>query len=149
MTARRLCSCVTVGAIMLAAAVGCGGRPATVAGVVKMAGAPLENGVVTFTPVKGGPSAYGTITAGGRYELKTGAGRGLELGDYVVTVAANATPEQAAALGFKVGREGIMPLLTPLKYADTATSPLKATVKPGSQDLDFDLEKREAGGGTK
>lgn len=149
MNPSRLSASVTVGALALAAAVGCGGRPASVAGFVKMAGAPLENGVVTFTPVKGGPSAYGTITAGGRYELKTGAGQGLELGDYVVTVAANATPEQAAAMGIKVGREGIMPLLTPLKYADTATSPLKATVKSGRQDLDFDLEKREAAGGSR
>lgn len=146
MTAPRLCSCVTVGAIALVAAAGCGGRPASVTGVVRLAGAPLENGVVTFTPAKGGPSAYGTITAGGRYELKTGGGQGLELGDYVVTVAANATPEQAAALGFKVGREGIMPLLTPHQYADTSTSPLKVTVKPGRQELDFDLEKRAAGG---
>ncbi|MFM9024580.1 MAG: hypothetical protein ACKON7_04465 [Planctomycetaceae bacterium] len=114
-----------------------------------MAGTSLENGVVTFTPVKGGPSAYGTITAGGRYELKTGGGQGLELGDYVVTVAANATPEQAAAMGIKVGREGIMPLLTPITYADTATTPLKATVKAGRQDLDFDIEKSGAAGGAK
>lgn len=149
MTASRLCACVTVGATVLASVVGCGGRPASVAGVVTMAGSPLENGVVTFTPVKGGPSAYGTITAGGNYELKIGAGAGLELGDYNVTVAANATPEQAAAMGIKVGREGIMPLLTPLKYADTATSPLKVTVKAGRQQLDFDLEKREANAGNR
>ena len=149
MNPSRLSASVAVGAMVLAATAGCGGRPASVAGFVKMAGAPLENGVVTFTPVKGGPSAYGTITAGGRYELKTGAGQGLELGDYVVTVAANATPEQAVTMGIKVGREGIMPLLTPLKYADTATSPLKATVKSGRQDLDFDLEKSGAGGGSR
>lgn len=140
---------MAVGALALAAAAGCGGRPASVAGVVTMAGTSLENGVVTFTPVKGGPSAYGTITAGGRYELKTGGGQGLELGDYVVTVAANATPEQAAAMGIKVGREGIMPLLTPITYADTATTPLKATVKAGRQDLDFDIEKSGAAGGAK
>lgn len=147
MTASRLCSCVTVGVITLAAVAGCGGRPAQVSGVVKLAGAPLDVGVVTFTPLKPGPTAYGTITAGGRYELRTGASGGLETGDYVVTVAANATPEQAAALGFKVGREGIMPLLTPPRYADTATSPLKVTIKPGRQELDFDLEKGQAGGG--
>ena len=102
--------------------------------------------MVTFTPANPGPSAYGTITAGGRYELKTGASGGLELGDYVVTVAANATAEQAAAMGFKVGREGIMPLLTPPIYADNSTSPLKATVTPGRQELDFDLEKQAAAG---
>ena len=93
---------------------------------------------------RSGPSAYGTITSGGRYDLKTGASGGLEVGDYVVTVAANATPEQAAAMGFKVGREGIMPLLTPPIYADNSTSPLKASVKSGRQELDFDLEKSAA-----
>ena len=82
-----------------------------------------------------------------RYEVKTGAGSGLEVGDYVVTVAANATPDQAAAMGIKVGREGIMPLITPEKYGNPATSPLKVTVKSGRQDLDFDLEKRETGAG--
>lgn len=138
-----------MGAIVLAAVAGCGGRPAQVSGKASLAGVPLEAGVVTFTPVKSGPTAYGTITTGGRYELKTGAGGGLEPGDYVVTVAANATPEQAAAMGIKVGREGIMPLLTPIKYADTSTSPLKANVKRGRQELDFDLEKRAAGGGTR
>ena len=147
MTASRLCASVTVSGIMLAAVAGCGGRPAQGAGVVKLAGAPLETGVVTFTPTTSGPSAYGAITAGGRYELKTGASGGLELGDYVVTVAANATPEQAAAMGIKVGREGIMPLLTPTVYADTKTSPLKVTVKAGRQELDFDLEKQGTGGG--
>ena len=147
MTAPRFCARVTVGVITIAAVAGCGGRPAQVSGVVRLAGAPLEAGVVTFTPRNPGPTAYGTITAGGRYELRTGAVGGLELGDYVVTVAANATPEQAAAMGIKVGREGIMPLLTPPKYADTSTSPLKVTVKAGRQELDFDLEKQGAGGG--
>lgn len=149
MTASRLCSRGAIGALVLAALVGCGGRPAQVSGKATLAGVPLETGVVTFTPVKGGPTAYGTITAGGRYELKTGAVGGLEPGDYVVTVAANATPEQAAAMGYKVGREGIMPLLTPQKYANTATSPLKVSVQRGRQELHFDLEKREAGGATR
>lgn len=147
MTAPRFCARVTAGAILVIAVAGCGGRPAQVSGVVKLAGVPLEVGVVTFTPLKPGPTAYGTITSGGRYELRTGAVGGLELGDYVVTVAANATPEQAAAMGIKVGREGIMPLLTPAKYAATSTSPLKVTVKAGQQELDFDLEKQGAAGG--
>jgi hypothetical protein len=43
-------------------------------------------------------------------------------------------------MGIKVGREGIMPLLTPREYADITTSPLKVTVKPGSQEIDLALE---------
>jgi hypothetical protein len=85
------------------------------------------------------------VAADGRYALQTGAERGLAPGDYTVTVAANATPEEATKMGFKVGREGIMPLLTPPKYADVTTSPLKATVKPGAQEIDLVLEPQPAG----
>ncbi|MGI9177568.1 MAG: carboxypeptidase-like regulatory domain-containing protein [Pirellulales bacterium] len=122
-------------------ATGCGRHAAKVSGQVTLEGRPLTNGVVSFTPMKPGSSAYGTIGAEGRYSLQTGAEKGLDPGDYKVTVAANATPEEAAQMGFKVGREGIMPLLTPLRYADGATTPLSATVKPGAQVIDLMLER--------
>lgn len=126
-------------------ACGCSKHAAKVAGAVTLGGKPLTSGVVNFTPVSPGPSAYGNVAADGRYALQTGAERGLVPGDYTVTVAANATPEEAAKMGFKVGREGIMPLLTPPKYADVKTSPLKASVKPGAQEIDLALEPQPVG----
>jgi len=119
---------------------GCGRHAAKVSGDVKLGDRPLTSGVVTYTPVKSGPSAYGNVSAEGRYALQTGAEKGLEPGDYTVTVAANATPEEAANMGIKVARAGIMPLLTPLIYADIRTSPLKVTVKPGQQTIDLALK---------
>jgi len=140
MTRASISGRVIVAAAALLAA-GCGRHAAKVSGRVTFEGRPLTNGVVSFTPVKPGSSAYGTIDAESRYALQTGAEKGIDPGDYKVTVAANATPEEAAQMGFKVGREGIMPLLTPLRYADVATTPLTATVKPGSQVIDLVLEK--------
>lgn len=126
-------------------ACGCGRHAAKVSGDVKLGDRPLATGVVTFTPVASGPSAYGNVSAEGRYMLQTGAEDGLEPGDYTVTVAANATPEEAAKMGIKVGREGIMPLLTPAIYADVKTSPLKVTVKRGMQTIDLALEPKPPG----
>jgi hypothetical protein len=126
-------------------ACGCGRHAAKVSGDVRLGDRPLTSGVVTFTPVAPGPSAYGNVSGEGRYTLQTGAENGLEPGDYTVTVAANATPEEAAKMGIKVGREGIMPLLTPPKYADVKTSPLKVTVKRGTQTIDLALDPKPTG----
>lgn len=132
-------------AVCLTAA-GCGKHAASVSGVVTFGTRPLSSGVVTFTPVGPGSSSYGNVGADGRYSLQTGAERGLEPGDYKVTVAANATAEEAAAMGIKIGREGIMPLLTPRRYADVATTPLTVAVKRGSQTVDLALEPDPKGG---
>jgi hypothetical protein len=129
---------VLIGAAMVAC--GCSKHAAKVAGDVTLDGKPLTSGVVNFTPVSGGPSAYGNVAADGRYTLQTGAEQSLIPGEYTVTVAANATADEAARMGIKVGREGIMPLLTPAKYADVKTTPLKVTVKSGSQKIDLALE---------
>ena len=125
-------------AVILAA--GCRRHAASVSGDVTLDGQPLTTGVVSFTPATSGASAYANIGGDGRYELKTGAADGLEPGAYKVTVAANATPEQATAMGVKIGREGIMPLLTPIKYADISSTPLTVDVKAGSQEVDLALE---------
>jgi len=127
-------------AAALLLAVGCGRHAGKVSGRVTLDGQPLANGVVSYTPTKAGSSAYGTIGPDGRYRLQTGAETGIDPGEYKVTIASNATPEQAAAMGFKIGREGIMPLLTPPRYGDVATTPLSAAVKSGSQEIDFAIE---------
>lgn len=124
---------------------GCGKHSASVSGSVTLDGKPLATGVVNFTPAATGASAYANIGADGRYALQTGAEAGLEPGSYKVTVAANATPEQAAAMGIKIGREGIMPLLTPPRYADVSSTPLVVDVKAGRQEIDLALEADKGG----
>lgn len=136
----RLFGCIPLIIAVCLCGVGCGKYAATVSGDVTLDGRPLTSGVVTYTPVGKGPSAYGNVGPDGTYRLQTGAESGLEPGGYKVTVAANATAEEAAAMGVKIGREGIMPLLTPRKYADVATTPLTLTVVRGSQTINLALE---------
>jgi len=119
-------------------AAGCG-QPGAVSGRVTLDGSPLATGVITFNPSASGPSAYGAIGPDGRYELRTGAAAGLAAGDYVVTVAANASAPEQPATGPWPGTERVLPLVTPGKYASREKTPLRATVRAGGQTLDFDL----------
>ncbi len=135
-------------ACLVSVATGCG-QPGRVKGLVTLDGKPLPTGVITFNAAESGAAAYGAIGPDGRYELRTGAAAGLGLGDYVVTVAANAAAsEQAPALETSAGRDEedgdggpqpTLPLMTPQKYADRDRTPLRATVKWGEQVLDFAL----------
>ena len=124
--------------LLLGLVAGCGRHPAKLSGAVTLDGKPLPTGMVSLSPARSGPSAYGEITPDGRFELKTGSEKGLEPGEYVVTVAANATGS-AEPPPDTDGPPPIRPLITPRKYADVSTSPLRITVKPGSQKLDIDL----------
>jgi hypothetical protein len=129
---------------LLAAAVttmlvaGCG-QPGAVTGLVTLDGEPLTTGVIAFTPAGSGPSAYGAIGPDGRYELRTGGAAGLAVGEYVVTVAANAAAPDRPASGAWPGSERALPLVTPGKYADRDKTPLRAKVAAGGQQLDFVL----------
>lgn len=123
---------------------GCGGGlPASVSGRVTLDGQPLTTGLVTFLPVASGPAAYGPVGPDGRYSIQTGGTSGLDPGDYIVTVAANAPPAAAPPpSGGPKYAEPMLLLVTPRRYATKETSPLKATVKPGGQTLDFQLESK-------
>lgn len=125
-------------ALILVAAIGCG-RPAEVTGRVTLDGEPVPAGVVTFTPVGGGPSGYGAITPDGRYSVQTGSKNGVPPGDYRVTVAANALPSEGVPTGPGQLSDGIAPLITPARYADPAETPLRATLVSGTQELPLDL----------
>jgi hypothetical protein len=76
--------------------------------------------------------AIGSIPSDGSYEIKTGTEAGLAPGDYVVTVTATDPPP--------AGQEELPgTLLTPEQYGNVATSPLKFTVKEGSNSIDLEL----------
>lgn len=134
---------VVVLALPVVAAAGCSRHASQLSGQVSLDGRPLTTGVVTLTPVGDGPSAYAAIGTDGRYSIHTGAAAGLEPGEYVVTVAANA----AAGKGNGVeasGGKGLLPLITPPEYLDRARSPLRAKIVPGSQVIDFNLESKRS-----
>lgn len=118
---------------------GCGRHPSKLSGEVVLDGKPLTTGVIMLSPARTGPSAYAEIKPDGSYELKTGSEKGLEPGEYVVTVAAN-EPGPAQPESETGAAPAIQPLMTPPKYADVGTSPLRITVKPGRQKLSIELK---------
>ena len=113
---------------------GCGGRPAAVTGTVTVDGQPLDQGTVGFTPTGGGMRAVGLIQSDGTYELKTNRDRGLEIGEYAVTVTAREA----------VKTDGGPPMpgkfLAPKRYGSTRTSGLVQQVEGGSNVIDLNLE---------
>lgn len=115
---------------------GCGSSTAKVSGVVTLDGNPLPTGNVAFHPVKEGPVATGSIDSSGRYALTIGANNtGIPPGDYVVVVVATriVEPEPGSL------KEPVPERLTPASYASKDTTPLKATLTPGSNSVELKL----------
>ena len=127
--------CVAVLAFA-AAATGCGGgSEAVIEGVVTLNGRPLDRGSVTFIPVERGPGASANINPDGTYAARTGSTQGLEPGEYVVTVRANADPVPNPQGGPPTPGK----LLTPAKYGSSQTSDIRFTVESGKNHLDVKL----------
>jgi len=108
-------------------------------GVVTMDGEPLEGANVGFTPVgtPGSMSAAGFTDAKGKFVLSTHTARfgaGTTVGDYIVVVSKTIIPP-----GEEDKDSPKVVLVTPATYQLKETSPLRATVKNGSNRFAFDL----------
>ena len=108
----------------------CGGCSdlANVTGKVTLDGAPLPNALVTFTPAEGRAST-GQTDQDGKYELSYTFDRlGAEVGSHTVRITSAASAESEAG-----------PVETlPARY--NADTELKAELKSGLNEVDFDLE---------
>ncbi|MBW3540939.1 MAG: carboxypeptidase-like regulatory domain-containing protein [Planctomycetes bacterium] len=125
-----------------------------VSGKITMAGGPVANAAVTFSPKENQPVANGRTDAQGNYTLTTyEAGDGAAPGEYVVLVTKSTAPADPG-LGPSVDdpNYGAAPQHTaqapagtgsalPDKYAAADQSPLTATVKAGDNaGVDFTLK---------
>lgn len=126
------CCSLLIGALMLP---GCGGGSGDtpelgqVTGVVTLDGQPLPKANVEFAPASGRPS-FGETDEDGRYSLEYLAGHaGAVVGSNTVKISTG---------GY--GEAGPIPEKVPARYH--AKSELKADVKPGSNDLNFDLRSK-------
>jgi hypothetical protein len=127
---------------VLATLIGCGGKPASVSGVVTLDGKPLQRGTVGFTPVASGMRAAGVIDSDGSYSLSTNRDAGLEIGEYLVTVVSREPgPENAQ------GPPMPGPYITPQHYAVESTSGLKFKVDGGSNTIDIAMTSDGAAAG--
>jgi hypothetical protein len=128
---------------------GCGSsRPETapVSGRVTYRGRPVPCGRIAFQPEKG-RLAMGAIDPEGQYTLMTfKSGDGALLGQHRVTIEAtrqsgDAPTPKSRKEEFRMGPVSppATERLVPEKYSHLSTTPLKATVKRGSNTLNFDL----------
>ena len=105
-----------------------------VEGKVTWQGQPVRIGSVAFVPIKGGQPAIGMISSGGRFELKSHAGRmGIEPGEYRVAIRAY----EGSFI------ENNVRYVVPERFARTETSGLTTTVPTdtaGTLKLNYDLK---------
>ena len=130
----RLFVMICLSAFILCA-VGCGGKPAKVQGAVTLDGQPVTRGTIGFSPVDGGQKAVGVIDGNGNYDLRTNRERGLEVGEYAVTVSSRERGE--------VDENGGPPMpgkfLVPRRYSSSNTSGLRFEVQSGSNTINLEL----------
>ena len=124
----RLCWLTLLSAFLL----GCGARGdlASVRGKVTLDGQPLPDAFVVFAPTKKGTTSYGRTDAGGNYEMMfTDYQKGAWLGENSVRISTG----DLGSGGGPGPKERV-----PIVYNEAST--LTAEVKPGSNNLNFDLK---------
>jgi hypothetical protein len=154
---RDIVSLIFCWALVIAVS-GCGQDPLPVqpvSGLVTYKGEPLANAAVTFaTQDENGRSAPGVTREDGTFELTTGGARkpGALAGEYIVYIVKEypvdatgkrTTAEKIAAamerLPENISSQPRMVSEIPIHYSDSR-SPLRATVKKGKNDFNFDLK---------
>lgn len=136
--------------VAVAAIIGCSdGKIDTesVVGKVTLDGQPVADATVNFSPaVEGkGTASYAKTDANGEYKLQTLLGRadaGTTPGDYIVTVSKSEMVDTGKTITSSDGTtspEKKPKELMPAKYVDAKTTPLKATVKQGANNIPLEL----------
>ena len=142
---------VLVGAVLAALGAGCKAAPppiVAVEGVVRLDGRPLNKATVRFIPlIDYGPEyvGVGVTDEAGHFKLTCKGQPGACAGENLVLVMESDIPPQLqsenaqAELARYFQSLGGRPL--PPRYANLAESPLKADVKAGQKEYDFDLAR--------
>ena len=122
---------------LIAITLGCSTGPPVgkVRGKVTFKGQPVKEGRVTFLNPKEGGAAEALIGADGDYALQGGA----LVGDYVVEITplthiVDTDPGKSPPAPVEKPAPDI-----PLKYRQQGKTPLKATVKPGKNGINFEM----------
>ncbi|QDU62957.1 hypothetical protein Pan216_38310 [Planctomycetes bacterium Pan216] len=118
---------------ILSACMGSGDGPTLgkVTGVVTLDGRPLPSASVFFAPEEGRPSR-GVTDMNGRYELSYAGRPGAKVGSHLVRISTAIAPMSEDESNAIQPRENV-----PAIYNSETT--LHVEVKPGSNDLDFEL----------
>lgn len=124
-----------VGVLCLPLACSHGPPTGEVRGKVSFKGQPVKEGLVTFLNTKEGGAAEAQIGASGEYKVATG----VALGDYVVEIKplvhiVDTDPGKSPPAPVEKPAPDI-----PTKYRQQGKTPLRATVKAGKNEINFDM----------
>jgi hypothetical protein len=135
----RIALLLTGSFLLLMVTNGCRERPTSVSGAVTIDGRPLTvppdaRGTVVFQPDGGhGTMATGLLDSTGHFKLTTGSSQEVAQGKYYVTISV------AQLLPNVENEERGAKLITPAKYGSPRDSGLAAVIKPGENQVTFDL----------
>ena len=123
---------------------GCGsGNVGLVEGVVTMDGTALEGAAVAFHPTEGRAS-IGRTDASGRYELGYIKNEsGAVIGSHKVTVSTKIYDSEGMDSEGNPTMVNGNPETMPPRYSNVSKTVLTAEVKPGSNQVDFELTSQE------
>jgi len=111
---------------------GCGGNVSTVSGKVTLEGIILNKGDIGFHQAEGMIVSTTRINPDGSYKI--GAEAKTLPGNYKVVIIAN-----EVSIGKGPGNVPMPTRITPLAYSNKEKTPLKAELKAGSNEFNFDL----------
>lgn len=132
------------GALLAVVVAGCGSNLAQVSGTVSYDGKPVEQGSIIFETTGARP-ATGKIVGGKIVEVTTNRpGDGAPPGSHKVAIHAFASSGSAVTAnpGDATGIASMQTKsLIPTKYNNPATSGLTVELKPGKNEVNFELKK--------
>ena len=114
---------------------GCGGNVSTVSGKVTLEGNILDKGDIGFHQAEGVVVSTTRINQDGSYKI--GAEAKTLPGNYKVVIIAN-----EVSIGKGPGNVPMPTRITPLAYSSKEQTPLKAELKAGSNEFNFDLKSK-------
>lgn len=123
---------------MMVGTFGCSKKPVLgkVSGTVTFGSEPLNSGTIVFENREAGIAINAKINEDGSFEVRTHEGAGLPAGSYVVAISLGGTMKDGSESPLAGGERPPPPPPSknkiPDPYHSTATSPLRAEVKPGN-----------------
>lgn len=124
-----------INVVLLFGLCGCGANVSTISGKVTIDGKILDKGDIGFHQAEGVVVSTTQINQDGSYKI--GAEANTLPGNYKIVIIAN-----EVSIGKGPGSVPMPTRITPLAYSNKEQTPLKAELKAGSNEFNFDLKSK-------
>lgn len=124
-----------INVVLLFGLCGCGANVSTISGKVTIDGKILDKGDIGFHQAEGVVVSTTQINQDGSYKI--GAESKTMPGNYKIVIIAN-----EVSIGKGPGSVPMPTRITPLAYSSKEQTPLKAELKAGSNEFNFDLKSK-------